>query len=229
MGNTVHTNSQRKNLRVSKRQAESLKAQFVGWVLFGILMLALLSNQGFKLFAQKQLLRFDGKSTKSSKVVAQNNISQKSTTTKQEATNIISGRPSFIELPRLDIKLEVVTGGFDTKTREWQFFDDKVMHMLGTDGLSSTTGNTVVYGHDRWEYFAKTKNIEKGDEMIVTSDTGQKATYIFEGEEVVNPEGVDSIKSGGSPRVTLLTCSGSASEFRRLLVFKFVSGIKENI
>lgn len=136
---------------------------------------------------------------------------------------IITGAPIRIEIPSLAIDLPIENGVYDSSTNIWQVKTGFV-HFANMTSLPSTEpGNTFLYGHNNKKTLYATKKISTGAELRVYTSNGHQFSYQYTGEETVEPNNISIFATQHSvPTLTLMTCSGTWSQQRRLMNFALV-------
>src|SRR3954454_6005463 len=101
------------------------------------------------------------------------------------------------EVPRLKLSY-VLLEGTDNRT-----LDKSIGHVEGT-GLPGESGNISIAGH-RNTHFRKLEWIRRGDEIVVTSPSGQYR-YRVEWMRLFRPDDIGVLDAAHGPAVTLITC-----------------------
>lgn len=102
------------------------------------------------------------------------------------------------EIPRLGLAY-VLLEGTDNKT-----LDLSIGHIEGT-GHIGEMGNIGIAGH-RNTHFRKLEWIRRGDEIVLTSRSGQPHRYRVEWMRLFQPDDVQVLDPQQGPAVTLVTC-----------------------
>ena len=137
----------------------------------------------------------------------------------------IIGTPTHIAFPSVDISIDVAPGYYDASNGSWTLSKDKAHYATVTDKPNNKTGNTFIYGHNRWQVFTGLLNAKVGDKAIVTTDNGHTFTYVL--REIVDTDPTDTtyMQTHGSPILTVQTCSGFWYENRRMFTFDLVEAV----
>lgn len=136
----------------------------------------------------------------------------------------VSGEPSSLYIPSLDIDLAVTPGVFNAQTGEWTLTRDKAQYAVMTPEPNTVGGNTFIYGHYRRGVFNTLHQIQSGERVIVSTKNGKKFTYIYQSNRVVAPTDVAGIFDyQGTPILTIQTCTGVFFENRQLFTFSLES------
>lgn len=141
------------------------------------------------------------------------------------AKDVISGQPSHITLPRLNISVDIEPGYFNASTQSWTLSDTKAQFATMTSQPNTASGNTYIYGHNRSAVFSSLHKAVPGDEAIVTTTNGHAFTYKLVSSKDVLPTDVSLFDYKGKPILTLQTCSGIWDQYRGLFVFD-LEGVK---
>ncbi len=102
-----------------------------------------------------------------------------------------------LEIPRLGVSVMVAEG---TSSR---VLSRAVGHLAGT-ALPGSGGNVALAGH-RDRYFRPLKDIQDGDEILLTTPQGT-FRYQVEWTKIVDPTDVEVIDPTARPALTLVTC-----------------------
>jgi LPXTG-site transpeptidase (sortase) family protein len=135
--------------------------------------------------------------------------------------DLITGKPAKLNIPSLKTSLKIADGVYNEQTGEWSLSTDKAHYALPTSQPNNKTGNTLIYGHYRWNVFASLHKIQPGAKVVVTTKNGYKFTYTFKSSEVVPPHDISIFEYQGKPRLTLQTCTGVYFENRQMFYFDF--------
>lgn len=131
----------------------------------------------------------------------------------------LSGKPVRLQVPSLGIDLAVADGAYNPSDGSWTLSKDKVHFALPSAPANNQEGNTLIYGHNRKEVFAKLLSIQPGAAAIVTTENGYRFTYIYTQTETVDPTATEIFGYQGAPRLTLQTCTGRWFENRQFFYF----------
>lgn len=141
--------------------------------------------------------------------------------------NVIQGTPVRMVIERLGIDLTVVRGEYDSANQTWSVKDGAGNFASNTYPMNDDKGVTLIYGHNNIYTLGKTKKLEVGDKLLVTTDNGHIFSYVFTGDTVVSP--TDTTLFGEldteEPVLKLMTCSGKWFESRRLMTFKLEGAV----
>lgn len=145
--------------------------------------------------------------------IAQSNGAKKAT---------ISGTPSHITIPTVNISIDVEPGYYNKSSQTWTLSTTKAEYATVTPPANNGGGNTFIYGHNRWEVFYKLLRVQPGDEAIITTANHHTFVYKMTGRRDTNPHDDSLFRYQGSPILTLQTCSGLWYQNRSLFVFNLV-------
>ncbi|MEO5690673.1 MAG: sortase [Candidatus Saccharimonadales bacterium] len=132
---------------------------------------------------------------------------------------LISGDPSHITFPSVDTSVDIAPGYFDAGSNSWTLSKDKAHFATNTDLPNNKTGNTFVYGHNRWQVFTKLLDLKVGDQATVTTSNGHVFTYTLRDIVDIDPTDTSYLETHKSPILTVQTCSGMWYEHRRMFTF----------
>lgn len=146
-----------------------------------------------------------------------------STSAKQSADIIkkasVSGEPTHIEVPSVNISIDIEPGYYNQKSQTWTLSLTKAEYAAMTPMPNDAGGNTFIYGHNRKGVFNQLLNVKSGDQAIVTTSNGHTFTYVMKSRHDTNPTDSSLFNYQGPPILTLQTCSGFWYQNRSLFVF----------
>lgn len=134
--------------------------------------------------------------------------------------------PSSLNIPSLDITVEIRDGYFDANTNTWTLGDDFAYFATSTATPNEKEGKTFLYGHARQNIFLNLFNIREGDNAYITTRDGKKYTYSFADSYTTNPTDLGSMKPTKKPTLTIQTCSGFRFQNRTMFNFKLETSNK---
>lgn len=135
----------------------------------------------------------------------------------------ITGSPIRLVVPRLNIDLPIEDGIYDPTTDSWTLSRTATHYALITAPPNTTSGNTLIYGHNNRRILGATRNIQPGDVLQIITKENQTFSYAYTSDIKVDPSNTSIFgdTSIDKPRLTLLTCDGLFNEQRRLMSFDF--------
>ena len=131
----------------------------------------------------------------------------------------VSGTPIHIDIPSVDISVDIEPGYYDKKSQTWTLSAVKAQYATITPPANDGGGNTFIYGHNRLAVFYKLLKIQPGDEAIVTTSNNHKFVYKMTSQKVTKPTDDSLFHYQGPPILTLQTCSGLWYQNRSLFIF----------
>ena len=134
---------------------------------------------------------------------------------------LVTGRPTQLSIPSLELNLPVVDGAYNPNNGEWTLSPDKLHYALPTSLPNNESGNTLIYGHNKKGVFLTLHNIAPGSEAYIMTDNGYRFVYKFSSTEPVHPTNTDVFTYQGPARLTLQTCSGRFMQNRQLYYFTY--------
>lgn len=137
------------------------------------------------------------------------------------SATLVTGKPTSISIPSLNINLQIIDGTYDAKSGQWTLTLDKAQFALPSVQPNNETGNTLIYGHYRPEVFAYLHLIKPGAQASITTDNGYVFTYSFQDSEALDPADTSIFTYRGAPRLTIQTCSGSFMQHRQMYYFHY--------
>lgn len=135
----------------------------------------------------------------------------------------VDGNPVSIDIPALDISLQIIPGYYNQQNKSWTLTNDKAQFATLSTLPNSESGNTFVYGHARKNVFASLHNLQAGAVAVVTTDNGHTFYYELSATQVVDPSDWNAVFGyQGKPILTLQTCTGPTYAKRQLFTFNLV-------
>lgn len=137
------------------------------------------------------------------------------------------GQPIKIEINSVGINLPVQLGEYNYTDKTWTIEKYKAYFASLSDIPNEKNSHTVIYAHNQKSEFYNLKNLSVGDEIVVTTVDGFRLTYKMDSYEFVDPNwGGLFDQEYSESHLTLITCSGSDDEYRRLVRATLVSVVK---
>lgn len=141
--------------------------------------------------------------------------------TTEQVKPTISGEPVHIEFPGRNVSVDVVPGYYNAATGEWNVSKDKAHFATITALPNNKTGNTFIYGHNRWQVFTALLDSQVGDQALLTTANGHVFRYTLTAINDTNERDTSYLQPTEKPTLTVQTCSGVHYEYRRMLTFSF--------
>lgn len=179
------------------------------------LTIALLFIAAMSLVGYDRLVRSNRSQGSFQAVISQSKVQAAVAPTPQK----IEGKPVRIQIPSLNLDLQVINGYYYEKSRSWTLTNDKVQYATITPLANNQAGNTFIYGHNRPGVFSTLRKIKIGEQAIITTDNGHQFTYVFRSSLETDPNDASLFTYQGSPILTLQTCSGLWYQNRQLFTF----------
>lgn len=132
----------------------------------------------------------------------------------------VSGIPTGISIPSVNIQLTVEPGRYDKASDSWTLSGYNAHFAAATRPANNGGGNTFIYGHNNRHVFGPIKSIAPGAEARITTDVGNTFYYYLESVKTVEPSDVSVFTYTGAPIMTIQTCTGLWHEQRQLYTFK---------
>lgn len=137
--------------------------------------------------------------------------------------NVNLGVPVSIRIESVGIDLEVKEGIYDYEERVWTITNGYAYWANLSDSIFQKNSNTVIYAHNQKNEFGKLKNINIGDKIVVTTDSGNTLVFEYFSDNIVDPNNSSVIfEEVDVSRLVLITCNGVFSEDRRILYARLV-------
>jgi len=132
----------------------------------------------------------------------------------------ISGTPTSLNIPSLNMYVPVVPGYYDSASQSWTLTTTKVQFATTSSLPNNQSGNTFIYGHARSNLFGALPKIRAGAEAIVATSNGHHFFYTLGATKVVDPSDYGTVFGyQGKPVLMLQTCVGLLYQNREILTF----------
>jgi len=135
---------------------------------------------------------------------------------------LITGTPTHISIPDVNIDLPVIPGYYYPKDKSWTLTLDNAQWGTMTSKPNNKGGETYIYAHYRVHVFYTLPNVQPGDLATVNTENGHTFTYKFINSTVTVPEDTSLFTYKGKPILVLQTCTGAWYQYRQLFVFNLV-------
>ena len=132
---------------------------------------------------------------------------------------LITGTPSHISIPSVNIDLTVIPGYYNPKDNSWTLTLNNAQWGTMTAKPNNKSGLTYIYGHYRVHVFYTLPRVKPGDLATVTTDNGHTFTYKYVSNVVVTPQDTSLLTYQGKPVLLLQTCTGAWYQYRQLFLF----------
>lgn len=141
-------------------------------------------------------------------------------TMSQTHQSYVSGMPTSLNIPSLNMYLSVVPGYYDQASQVWTLTTTKVQFATISSVPNNRSGNTFIYGHARTNLFATLPKIQAGAEAIVSTSNGHHFFYALDSTKVIDPSDYNAVFGyQGKPVLMLQTCVGLLYQSREILTF----------
>jgi LPXTG-site transpeptidase (sortase) family protein len=139
------------------------------------------------------------------------------------APKYVAAHPAEIVIPSVGIDLKIVDGDYNASTG-WTVSPRYANFATITSEPNNRAGKTVIYGHDQPYIFAPTSGLKKGDKVYIHTNEQAVFVYQYTGDTVVSPTdtSVFNDTNKGAPQLSLITCSGTFYQVRRIMNLKLV-------
>jgi LPXTG-site transpeptidase (sortase) family protein len=122
--------------------------------------------------------------------------------------------PVEVIIPSINLDLKVDPGTI--KNGIWQT-SDSTATFLDTSSTPGSTGNTVIYGHNKKIIFGNLPYLSTGQRIIVKTRSGQIYNYIVENKYFVDPGRIDLVSPTNNSQLTIFTCWGAFDQQRAVI------------
>ena len=134
----------------------------------------------------------------------------------------ISGKPTRILVPALQIDNQVENGVYDGASHTWNLSNNNAHHAETSAPANAEGGNTFIYGHNSRQIFVRLPTLPIGGQAILETASSTKFYYQLESISEVQPSDVAVLDYSGPPILTIQTCSGNWNEKRQMFRFKLL-------
>lgn len=142
--------------------------------------------------------------------------------TKKEAKLVPQNKPVKLFIPSISKKLDISEG--EVVNNRWTISQTGVS-FLTDSALPGTTGNSVIYGHNRNNILGRLPYINNGDKIYVLLNNGEFVKYEVLEEKEISPYQVEILSPTSDSRLTIFTCSGFLDQARFVAIAKRVNTI----
>ena len=133
---------------------------------------------------------------------------------------VVTGKPVHISFSRVDVSVAVAAGHYDENTNTWTLASDKAFYADNAELPNNKSGNTFIYGHNRWQVFTRLLQAHPGDTATITTDNGHTFVYTLRDIADTTPEDISYVtRESEKPILTVQTCVGVNYEKRRMLTY----------
>lgn len=140
----------------------------------------------------------------------------------KQPVNMQLGTPTEILLPRLKIKLGILSGEYNAGNSSWRIDTAHAFYMAPDAIGAGLPATPMIYGHELPAIFAKLRGVAKDELMVIKNTDGRQLYFRFKSDKIVSPTDDSVLRDRIADSILLLTCNGVASENRRVLQFDFV-------
>ena len=99
----------------------------------------------------------------------------------------------------------------------WQISKVGASH-LNVSANPGEGGNIVIYGHNKNSLFGPIRWIEKGAEIEINDENGNKYSYVVSETLEVSPDKIEYVLPKNEEILTLYTCSGFLDSKRYIVI-----------
>jgi LPXTG-site transpeptidase (sortase) family protein len=131
----------------------------------------------------------------------------------------VSGTPSHITIPSVNINLKVIPGNYYPANNSWTLTRDNAQWGTITQPANDKAGMTFIYAHYRKGVFLTLPKIKVGETAVVKTEQGNIFTYRFKYSTVTKPSDTSIFTYQGQPILVLQTCTGAWYQDRQLFFF----------
>ena len=130
-----------------------------------------------------------------------------------QAISTTSSAPVVISLSELNLGLPVFPG--EIKANRWPVTSKGVIYLS-----SSSSSNTIIYGHNWPNILGHLKDAQVGQEIIVRYQSDQVRNFKISHIKIVGPNATEILQPATEDQLTLYTCTGFLDSKRLVVVAK---------
>ncbi len=138
---------------------------------------------------------------------------------------LITGTPSQLQIPSVNINLRVIPGYYNPASKSWTLSLNDAQWGVGTMKPNNKSGLTFIYAHYRKNVFYNLPRVQPGATVTLSTEEGRIFSYVYRNSTTVDPSDTSILDYKGKPILVLQTCSGVWFENRQLFIFDY-SGVK---
>lgn len=128
------------------------------------------------------------------------------------------GKPVSIKIDSVGIDLRVKEGVYNEKDQTWTLTNGYAYWANLSGSIFAKGSSTVIYAHNQWNEFYKTKDLKIGDKITIVTDSGKNIVFEYRSDKIVNPnDGSVIFEKSTESQIILITCNGWISENRRIM------------
>lgn len=131
--------------------------------------------------------------------------------------------PQAIDIPAIHLHKRVIAGEYDFTQNNWSISKEYAHFAVLSEYPNAHEGTTVIYAHNSSDLFGDIDELGTNDMVFLKTKMGKTFAYTYSHSEDVNPMDVSVFVSQGSPKLTLITCTGKNNSMRKLIHLDFVS------
>jgi len=124
-------------------------------------------------------------------------------------------RPVSIKILSVRLSLDISEGAIVDGV--WQISKVGASH-LNVSANPGEGGNIVIYGHNKNSLFGPIRWIEKGAEIEINDENGNKYSYVVSETLEVSPDKIEYVLPKNEEILTLYTCSGFLDSKRYIVI-----------
>ncbi len=126
-------------------------------------------------------------------------------------------QPVKLIIPKLSKTLSITEG--EVVKNRWTIAETGVS-FLSDSALPGTSGNSVIYGHNRANILGQLNHINPGDKIYVLLESGEFIKYEVVEEKEISKYQVEILSQSADSRLTIFTCSGFLDSSRFVVIAK---------
>jgi LPXTG-site transpeptidase (sortase) family protein len=134
----------------------------------------------------------------------------------------LSGKPTQIIIPSLQLEVGIRDGNYDSKSQSWTLSRDSSYFATASVLPNNKSGMTIIYGHNDSNIFGKINQLKIGDIIYLQTENDLIFKYKLTNIEDVLPDNTQIFNYLGEPMLTIITCSGSFDQTRKQMMFEMM-------
>ncbi len=122
-----------------------------------------------------------------------------------------------VEIKIENLKIDLPIYQTEISNGDWEEIDYGLLHLSNT-AIPGETGNSVIYGHNTPALLGNLRNIDVGQEIVVSFSDGSFKTFVTIDSFNVTPDQTHILNTTEETKLTIYTCNGFFDEKRFVVV-----------
>lgn len=131
-----------------------------------------------------------------------------------QTNNFYKGKKTISRLAISRLSIDLPVSEATVTDNQWYVSDTGLSHLKTSANPGDTTGNIVVYGHNKKELLGKLPQVREGDRIRIITTDGTVFIYTVQKTRIVSPREVSILEKTPEETLTIYTCTGFADTKR---------------